>query len=186
MIQLSALDVDAIDAALALDHKTLGGMWTAQGYRQELVRESGISLGLTHSTGELIAMGFIWIIDDEAHVILVAVDPQWRSKGLGSLLLNQLLSQAILQGCIRATLEVNASNRAAIELYRRFQFQKLGQRPNYYGTGQDALIFWLSNIQNSEYQNFLMNTYQSIKFRLAEKNLQVVNTLHIHKTSPAT
>ena len=54
-----------------------------------------------------------------------------------------MLSAAAREGATRATLEVRASNAAALGLYRSFGFAVRGRRPNYYTNPvEDALILW--------------------------------------------
>lgn len=90
----------------------------------------------------LIALACSRTIVDECHVLAVAVDGRWRRRGLALLLLTALLDQARAQGCLRATLEVDGSNAAAVALYRRLGFATAGIRRAYYRSGGDALIQW--------------------------------------------
>ena len=147
--QLSWLDESQIPAAVDLDLKTLGGKWSADGYRQEVARENSICLGLNSrgQTEQLIGMGFVWCIQDEAHIIMIAIDPESQKRGFGGLMLSHMIDQARQRGCVRATLEVSINNIGAISLYRKFGFEELGQRPNYYGKGDHALILWLNQLK---------------------------------------
>ena len=114
VLRLHPLSHAWIDAAIALDQKTLGGLWTRQGYQQEIERKNGLCLGVSTQYSTLIAMGFIWIVVDEAHLISMAVDPSWQRQGIGTLLLSQLLGLSMKKQCHRATLEVNRLNQRAI------------------------------------------------------------------------
>ena len=51
-----------------------------------------------------------------------------------------LLEQATERRCSAILLEVREANRAAIALYRAFEFRDEGKRADYYGPGQDALL----------------------------------------------
>jgi ribosomal-protein-alanine N-acetyltransferase len=60
---------------------------------------------------------------------------------LGELLLLNLLHLAGREAATLATLEVRRRNTAAQALYRKYRFQIVGERPNYYrDTGEDALL----------------------------------------------
>mgnify|MGYP005847783071 CR=1 FL=1 len=143
---------------LALDHLCFGGLWTEDGYRRELDSPNSILLGIEdceppqEPPQSLLALGCLWAIVDEAHLTIVAVHPQQRRRGLGQLILWGLLRAACDRQLARATLEVNAKNRAARSLYEQFGFQEAGRRRRYYANGDDALILWLSGLQN---RNFL-------------------------------
>jgi ribosomal-protein-alanine N-acetyltransferase len=51
-----------------------------------------------------------------------------------------VLEQAREEGAARVTLEVRRYNHPAIALYERLGFRRVGERRNYYGGGEDALL----------------------------------------------
>lgn len=77
-------------------------------------------------------------VADEVSLMNIAVHPDYQGKGYGSVLLNDLLIRASSfteSHPVIATqvfLEVRESNTAAIRLYERYGFNKLGKRPGYY------------------------------------------------------
>ena len=81
---------------------------------------------------------------DEEELLLFAVDPRWRRRGLGAALLDQVIATARAGGCSRIMLEMREGN-SAEGLYRAFAFLPMGRRPKYYRTldGQllDAITF---------------------------------------------
>ena len=73
--------------------------------------------------------------------------PDYRSKGLGELLIVGLFERAMEVGARWVTLEVRVSNSAAQGLYRGFGFAPGGIRPGYYNdNGEDALVMWSHDI----------------------------------------
>jgi ribosomal-protein-alanine N-acetyltransferase len=97
----------------------------------------------------------VWRILDEAHVATIAVDPEYRGRGIGRRLLVQGLKSAIQNGSRIATLEVRASNITAQNLYRSFSFEVVGRRQRYYrDNNEDALIMTVSNL-GEEYLRWL-------------------------------
>ena len=81
---------------------------------------------------------------DEAHITNIAVKAGNRGKGIGTLLMSELISRARLLGIKAMTLEVKDINLPAIALYKSFGFTVEGVRPRYYNNLHDALIMWLS------------------------------------------
>jgi ribosomal-protein-alanine N-acetyltransferase len=136
------LGVADLEACLALDGRCLNGLWSRRQWRTELTDPQRPGLGLWQD-GRLQAMACGWLVLDELHITLVAVDPDARRRGLGSLVLRGLLESAADRGAERATLEVASTNIAALALYRRLGFREAGRRPAYYRNGDDALIHWL-------------------------------------------
>ncbi|MEM7211405.1 MAG: GNAT family N-acetyltransferase [Pseudomonadota bacterium] len=81
---------------------------------------------------------------DEAEVITIGVVPEGRRQGLGSDLLNAGIQKVGSEGIRTVFLEVDAGNRAAIDIYSKLQFAEIALRAGYYrlpdGTRTDALI----------------------------------------------
>jgi ribosomal-protein-alanine N-acetyltransferase len=72
----------------------------------------------------------------------VAVDDRLRREGIASALLERLFEHADRPG-EQYTLEVRASNLAAMALYENFGFRHAGMRRGYYHDNQeDAVIMW--------------------------------------------
>ena len=78
---------------------------------------------------------------DETDMMNVAVHPDFRRRGLGEQLVNQLVAQLKERGSHCLLLEVRASNVPAIGLYEKLGFVQIGRRKNYYrNPREDALI----------------------------------------------
>jgi len=139
---LRQLTIADLDACRALDLEALGGLWSQSQWCTELA--DGRRPGVGVWRGErLAAMACGWLVVDELHITLVATDPGQRRQGLGRLALSALLRQGVGAGAVHATLEVAASNAAAVALYAALGFQSAGVRRGYYRNGDDALIQWL-------------------------------------------
>lgn len=102
------------------------------------------------ATPTIVGFGGILSVVDEAHVMNMGVHPDRRRRGLARRLLAGLLLRAVDHGATAATLEVRASNVAAIELYRGFGFRSSGRRPRYYASGEDAEIMWCHDLGGAD------------------------------------
>ena len=77
----------------------------------------------------------------EADMMNIAVDPEYRRTGVAHRLIKELIAQLKANQTYCLTLEVRASNSAAISLYDQMDFVLVGRRPNYYTLPkEDALI----------------------------------------------
>lgn len=81
---------------------------------------------------------------EEAELLLLAVAPTARRRGLARHLLDRFAATARRHGARRLLLEMRRGNPAE-RLYRAFGFAPIGQRPNYYrsasGERIDAITF---------------------------------------------
>ena len=77
----------------------------------------------------------------EADIMNVAVSPAFRRRGIAAELLERLKNDLKSEGVYSLTLEVRASNDAAIALYGLLGYVQVGRRPGYYhNPKEDALI----------------------------------------------
>ncbi len=129
---------------VAIERASFANPWTGPLFLQELT--VGFSRILLACDAEGRVAGYVcrWIVADEMHVLNVAVDPRERGRGLGAALMREVIAEARGCGADAVTLEVRRSNDAGRRLYERFGFAQIGQRAEYYGRGEDALILRLS------------------------------------------
>ena len=101
---------------------------------------------LTRNGCEDVLVGYIcgWLFRDEAHILNIAVHPEYRRLGLGTSLLRFFCDFCRGHEVKTLTLDVRKSNCPAIAMYRKIGFRKVGLRPRYYAdNGEDALILGL-------------------------------------------
>ena len=99
-----------------------------------LVAEDGVS-------GKVLGYAGLLVMADEGYITNVAVFPEYRRSGVAAKLIEVFENFARGNRLAFLTLEGRPSNAAAIALYRRFGFQEVGRRKNYYDLPkEDALI----------------------------------------------
>ncbi len=78
------------------------------------------------------------IAGPESELLLLAVDPDYRGRGIGALLMSDWQAWATDQGAEEYFLEMRADN-DAVYLYRGSGFSECGRRPAYY-RGNDGIV----------------------------------------------
>jgi len=88
-----------------------------------------------------VAAGFFLVrsAPDEEELLLIAVDPAYRGRGLGRKLLDRFAHDAANRGAERICLEMRDNN-DALHLYRSFGFQQIGLRKDYYRSQDSSRI----------------------------------------------
>jgi ribosomal-protein-alanine N-acetyltransferase len=111
-------------------------------------------------TRELI-LGFVglWLMVGEAHIVTLAVRQGQRRRGLGELLLITAVEVAVAHGQEVMTLEVRRANEAAVSLYEKYGFNRVGVRSRYYDNHEDALIMTTPPLSSTAFRE----RYQSLK-----------------------
>lgn len=142
---ITRLDVARdLDEVLAVDAASFVNHWTREMFLWEAEHSDVARVFVSRAPdGRLVAYCATWVIFDELHINNIAVLPEWRRRGAAGALLAHVLAAGRAEGATRATLEVRASNAAALALYTRFGFDVRGRRPRYYtNPEEDALILW--------------------------------------------
>lgn len=93
----------------------------------------------------ILLFGFasLWRAVDDIHITNIVVKKDLRQMGIGSLLLEKLIEIAKAENAHSITLEVNAKNAAAYQLYLKYHFKIAGLRKKYYHSTDDAIIMTL-------------------------------------------
>jgi ribosomal protein S18 acetylase RimI-like enzyme len=86
----------------------------------------GIALLRQHKTGL------------SGRIYSLAVDSRARGQKIGDQLLSAMLQALVSRGARRVYLEVEQTNTAALRLYERHGFRRIGTLPDYYGKGKDG------------------------------------------------
>lgn len=116
-------------------------------------------------------LGFVgvWMAVEEAHLVTIAVHPQYRGRGLGELLLIGALDLAAGLRASTVFLEVRLSNDVAKRLYDKYGFVLSRIRKAYYSdNGEDALEMAVDGINKPQYQARLDRLKKQLAERMAE------------------
>jgi len=87
-------------------------------------------------------IGFIHyeILHETVNILNIVVKPEYRRKKIGSLLLDNMISSLCNKKVDHILLEVNEFNISAINLYKKFNFEIIHIRKNYYKDGDAYLM----------------------------------------------
>jgi len=133
-------DLDDVVAVMrsAFDPR-FGEAWT-RSQCAGILSMPGVRLAIARA-GSDAAVGFSLsrTVADEAELLLIAVEPAHRRRGIGQMLLDHFLETARLAGAAQVHLEVRDGN-PAIAMYQRAGFSPAGRRRKYY-RGKDGSEF---------------------------------------------
>ena len=120
--------------------------WSDTTFRGEIQNTSiSFPLVVVRKPGdEVVGYIIFWHIREDVQVNNVAVHPDFRGKGIGEALMRHVIDKVRKSGATFMTLEVRASNAAAVTLYKKLGFEILGTRKNYYtNPDEDACLMGL-------------------------------------------
>jgi ribosomal-protein-alanine N-acetyltransferase len=144
-IEIRKMTRQDLDEVLQIEGLSFPTPWSRTLFERELSTPLARSFVAREAQGKTI-LGYLcfWLVEEEAHILNLAVHPRHRNRGIGTLLLGHGVDYCRQDGVQVITQEVRRSNYKAMSLYRNFHFQPQGIRRRYYtDSGEDAVVMGL-------------------------------------------
>ncbi len=132
---------DHVPQAAELERLCFSDPWSERMLREHLDNQCAAAIAAVGEDGTLLGYAGLLVVLDEGYITNVAVRPAYRRQGIASDLLGVFERFARGHQLAFLTLEVRASNAAAIALYEIMGYARVGVRKNYYEhPREDAVI----------------------------------------------
>ncbi len=136
---ISRLECSHIPEVAKIEELCFSEPWSAAAL--ELLIFDGAVGFVCVTEGRVAAYGGMMHVLDEGQITNIATHPDFRRRGYAAEVLCALCDFAVCHGLSEITLEVRASNSAAISLYSAQGFLKVGERRGFYRRPtEDAII----------------------------------------------
>ena len=146
-VEIDNLTREYIDDIMVVENLSFSVPWSKGAFLEEIENNKFARYIVAKVDGKAVGYAGMWKVIDEGHITNIAVHPEFRHAGIGSLLMENLIGIARKEGITSMTLEVRKSNIAAQRLYFKYGFTIGGLRKGYYSdNGEDALILWKKDI----------------------------------------
>ncbi len=142
---LSAADVAAV---VEIERLSNSHPWTERNFQDALA--SGYLCLIARDHGAVSGFAMARLLVDDAELLLIAVTPEMRRRGVALLLWFELAERLQASGARTVHLEVRKSNLSAQAFYRSRGFVQSGVRSKYYPNGaheserEDAVLMKVS------------------------------------------
>lgn len=137
LVELRPANLSDLDAIVALELACFSHGWSKQSWADQ-IRDNYVAVATFDQVIGALAMR---AVVDTAEVLRIMVTPGQRRTGVGQALMEYGHTWAQTQGAVEVFLEVSEGNQAAIGLYESLGFHQIDRRINYYGPGDDALVY---------------------------------------------
>ena len=117
--------------AAEIEKKSFSMPWSPEGFKGALAYEDNIIL-VAEEEGRIAGYACVYVSFDEGELTNIAVEPEYRGRGIGLMLMKELKHRAEDKSVSKIVLEVRISNATAISLYEKCGFKNLGTRKNFY------------------------------------------------------
>lgn len=129
-----------VDAVLEIEQRNFREPWTRRAFLAEIETTPVAQPLVIEYEGRVIGYVVPWFVADELQIANLAIHEDFRRQGLARQLIMHLCEAARQRHCTTAHLEVRRSNLAARKLYETLGFHLTGERSDYYGPREDALL----------------------------------------------
>ena len=140
-VRIAPMTAEHLDEVAALERVCFSDPWSRNLLSEALKNDLSAYLVALDDAGRVAGYAGLTVVLDEGSIDNIAVRPEYRRRGVAAQLLEVFLNFAQGNRLAFLTLEVRASNYAAIALYGSRGFRAVGRRKNYYEhPPEDALI----------------------------------------------
>ena len=190
------MELEDVPTVMHIDRLSFSTPWPSSAYRYELLRnpsahyyiveraasgeeeseppeEAGLGQRLLRLVGRgpihpgIIGFAGVWLVSREAHISTLAVHPDYRRRGVGGLLLLDMIRQSRALNATMMTLEVRLSNTIAQDLYRRCGFRVVRRRRHYYSDDrEDALVMEVHGLDSLQFEENLHQLEEALRRKL--------------------
>ena len=141
-IEVSHMTIDDLNYISSRLSTDFDGFWTYNTIKSEIEKIDSTFL-VAKVNNEIVGFADIWKAIDVMHLMDIVVAKEYRQKNIASILLKEIINICVENNINELTLEVSEKNIPAINLYKKFNFKEIGNRKNYYGVDNNAVIMTL-------------------------------------------
>ena len=140
-INMEKMQLEDLQHVMAIEKEAFPDPWHETFFKRELKKRKKHShLYVAKLQNKVIGFIVFYIFSGEGHIHNIAVDTAYRRRGIGKYLLESALEIIEKNDVNEVFLEVSVRNTAALQLYKKYQFQVFGVRKRYYSNGDDAYV----------------------------------------------
>ena len=147
--KLVPMTAEHLEQVAQLEKECFSMPWTEEMLREELFNPNASYIVAEAPDGTVLGYAGLQAVIDEGYITNIAVRADYRQMGVGSALVETFckFGEAHLAFL---TLEVRASNQAAINLYMKHGFAQVGRRKDYYDRPKEDAILMTKEFEHGE------------------------------------
>lgn len=145
MILVRDMKLSDTETASDIEKQIFSLPWSKQAFEDSVKREDTIFL-VAENEGTVIGYIGMYMCCGEGEITNVAVSEDARRKGVGELLVTNMIDRANAHDVTSIFLEVRVSNENAIHLYEKTGFEKCGLRKGFYDFPKEDAYIMVKNL----------------------------------------
>lgn len=143
-IKIKNMDIEDLENIKNILETDFDNFWNYNILKEELLSENSHYI-VAIIGSEIVGFAGVKVVAGQADIMNVVTKKSFRRKGVGTLLLNNLISICNALKVSSIFLEVNENNAPAILLYEKLGFKKVSIRKNYYNNENGIVYVFQKN-----------------------------------------
>ena len=140
MLNIRAMEEKDIPQVEEIEKKIFSLPWSEKSFHDACSDENNIYL-VCEDEGTIAGYCGLWTVFGEGNITNMAVHPDYRKKGIGMMLMEEMEKRGIQKKVDVFFLEVRESNDAARRLYEKMKYKQIGIRKRFYERPvEDAIV----------------------------------------------
>ena len=133
------MEIRDADEVYNIENQAFFEPWSKKNLIKDLESNTFLNHYVAEKDGRIVGFYISSQVLDEVEIFTIAVERDHKNMGIATNLLKHLLATSKANNMKEIRLEVSTKNLAAINLYKKFGFEIMGIRKNYYQkVGEDA------------------------------------------------
>lgn len=149
MITIEPMRLEDAQEVSVLEKASFSVPWSQKGFEDALHMENVCFL-VAREEQKIIGYLGMYVSFEEGEITNVAVQEDHRGQGIGKRLLERLFKEAQKKQVEQILLEVRVSNEAAIHLYEKMGFVKIGVRKGFYELPREDADIMIKRLSHNE------------------------------------
>jgi len=129
---IQEMNIFELKEVMRIEEESFVKKWSMNDFLYELIVNEKAKYFVYKMNNKIIAYIGEWYLEDEIHIANLAVDSNYREKGIATKLIKETMERANFLNINMISLEVRLSNINAINLYEKIGFKKTDILENYY------------------------------------------------------
>ena len=141
------MSVEDLRVVEEMEHILFSSPWSYEDFLYELNENAFSHNFVVEDHNEIVGYVGLWIMYDQSQITTIGVHPSYQRKGIGSMMMKKMIEESLAHQCLNMSLEVRVSNDKAISLYKKYGFETVALRKNYYEDNHEDAYLMIKQLE---------------------------------------
>lgn len=137
-----------IDKVVEIEKELFTTPWDKNALCYELEKNAFSTILILENDNEIVGYLGMWLLGDQTQITTLGIKKIYQQKGYSKLLMDKCVAITKEQGYQNINLEVRVSNFKAINLYKKYGFEIVATRKNYYQDNHEDAYLMIKEMED--------------------------------------